>query len=146
MQGKTRLNGGVYHNQQWKESLPLKRISWYHQISMHYEVFIAEDILSTPFKQWLSVSEEKTIKNCPHFFYIFSYQMDLSEIHHSHFASKMQENSFKIIYLPNFTAELKAHPELTKRNLVNYKHWGFCSQTKDSATITFPGYRPVIIQ
>lgn len=149
--GELSLNGGVFQNSKWQDSLNFKRISWFHEFTLFYDINISQLTKDSPFVNWLSLDEKKEFLKCEDFIIVVAYSLDYDKISHNMFYSEMEKNSFHKIKLPNFRRHFRSHPDSEKLYLSLYELNGFCRNgessqeekytiSEDKVFISFPGF------
>ena len=88
--GEFNLRGGKFQNSEWKEILSFKRYSWYHEVTMLYDMMLSRLDSKSPFYDWLSNGEKKTINSCDDFYVMLDYSLDSKRV-----SKKMVENDVK---------------------------------------------------
>ena len=142
--GDFSMNGGVYKNQRWSGSLRFKRVSWFHEFSMFFDVNVTRFDIKSPFVNWLSADELAEINACKDFLITLSYAADEEKISQRMFLDEMARNGFDKIMLPNFETHLKLHPDFDRSSLSLYKLYGHCNKNGsgpvENITIGLPGF------
>ncbi len=140
--GNYTLNGGVAQNKTWTKGLTFKRVSWYHELFLAFDLNIINKKDLGEFKNWLSPDEREMVEGCHDFNITLSYSGDSKKISHTMFINSMRELGFQSVSVPTFYANLKMHPDFTKNSLTLYRVHGFCSKTEnsDELKISFPGF------
>ncbi len=146
-QKQEKISGGVFEQEEWKDALKFKRVSWYSEVNMHYEALIAPLEEKSPFRKWLSEDEKNMVKACTSFFIAQIYTIDSEIISHQMFISQVEKAGFKTFLIPHFAKELNAHPEVSWRNLKTYQVTGICNSQNNvlKMPISFPGFPAVMI-
>ncbi len=148
--GEFSIKGGVYKNQKWNDSLTFKRVSWFHEFSMFFDVNVVRFNNKGPFANWLSPDEVAEISGCRDFLISLTYSLDEDKISQRMFLDEMVRNGYDKIMLPNFEIHLKLHPDFDRSSLSLYKLYGHCKRTDSeivqSISVGFPGFSESIIK
>lgn len=135
------LKGGVYQNKSWDDKLNFKRISWYNEATMEYDVLIHKMSSDSKFANWLG-SDKKQLEKCSEY-YIGLLYADINKSQGIPLLTAQFSNlGFDQQSIMDFSDNLKAHPNYKDWRLFEYKIYGFC-KNKDSGkdlVISIPGY------
>ena len=142
------FTGGVYQEDSWKDEMQFKRISWYKEISLVYDVLFYKVDPTSKFYVWFSTSEKELVTSCEKFLVSIAYNLPGSGITHRIFKNEMLSNGYINYSIPNFVTNLKGHPDFTKWTLQSYKVEGYCLSKKlgTDIDINLPGYKQVRIK
>jgi len=137
------ISGGVFEDREWDETMKFRRMTWFKELSMLFDVRLAELNLDSPFANWMTEDEKKTVRDCGHFLISLSYALDSKRLSQSMYKKQMVKNGYRPIYLPNFSTHLKLHPDYSKSTLKLYRIVGYCSPNiaRNEVSISFPGYK-----
>ncbi len=144
--GKVVLKGGIYQKDIWSESLVLKRMSWYHGMTLYFDSLIWKADQNSPFAKWFSPAEKEFFLKCEKLLVTVSYSADPTKISHVNFREQMMLNGYDDVVLNNFSAYLKTHPSAQDWRVLNYKVMGYCKRSPtrlstNKLAINFPGFR-----
>lgn len=143
--GKVLFKGGVYKTESWDESLELKRLSWYHGMTLYYDLLFWEAELDSPFVKWFSAQEKEFFVKCEKFVVTVAYSADPNKISHVMAREQMKLNGYDDVIINNFANYFKSHPSAVEWKLTNYKVLGFCKRAPSRLNpkrvqINFPGF------
>lgn len=143
--GLVNINGGVYVNDSWDETLQFKRMSWYHGMTLYYDTLIWKADPSSPFTKWFSASEKEYFTRCETFLVTAGYSADPSRISHVNFREQMKLNGYDDVVINNFATYLRSHPMAPEWRLNNYKVLGYCKRSPSrlktpNLAINFPSF------
>lgn len=149
--GSVILRGGVYEDESWDKALKLKRVSWYHGVSLYYDLLLWRANLDSPFAKWFSPQEKEFFTKCEDFIVTAAYSADPAKISHINAREQMKLNGYDDVVLNNFSNYLKSHPSANDWRLQNYKVIGFCKRAPsrhgtDDLIINFPSFKQVEIE
>lgn len=138
--------GGAYKKEYWNDHLFMKRMSWYHGMTLYYDVIIWNADPDSNFAKWFSAAEKEYFGKCENFLVTIGYSADPTKISHVSFREQMKFNGYDDVVINNFAGYVKAHPSAIEWRLQNYKVIGFCkrSPTRMETTnlaINFPGFK-----
>ncbi|MDD0853924.1 hypothetical protein HBN50_12500 [Halobacteriovorax sp. GB3] len=144
-EGEFTLKRGVYKTSQWDESLEFKRISWFHELTLQFDLLITKLDDDTRFRKWLSPSEKALLADCRDHYLVLSYHLDSDKISKRMLFSDMERQGYKEYLLPNFQRNIKLHPDFELLSLQLYSLNLLCSKEEKSKdlSVTFPGYKSV---
>lgn len=143
--------GGVFHKKTWNENLVMKRMSWYHGMTLYYDVIIWNADLDSPFSNWFSPAEKEYFAKCENFIVAVGYSADPTKISHVNFREQMKLNGYDDVVINTFASYIKSHPSSIEWRFQNYKVLGFCkrsptSMATDKLTINFPGFKQLELE
>lgn len=144
--GQVKLVGGVYQKESWEEALAMKRMSWYHGMTLYYDALLWKADLNSPFSNWFSPAEKEYFTKCESFLVAAGYSADPSKISHVNFREQMKLNGYDDVVVNNFANYLKSHPSTNDWRLQNYKVLGFCKRSPSrlgtsKLAINFPSFK-----
>lgn len=136
------LDGGTNGEKSWNTSLEFKRLSWYQELTLSFDVMYARVGGSDPFYNWFSESEKEMVGECLDFYVTLLYAMDDSKIAAKHYIAQMDSYGYKKVLLPTFSSYVKNHPGFEMNSLKLYKILGFCRKEKiaKDLNIRFPNF------
>jgi hypothetical protein len=147
--GKLKLNGGMQEKAKWDDSLIFDRYSWFHELTLMYEVMIADYNLRSPFSNWLSQSQKRSISECASFKILMVYTLDSSKISKRSAMSSLEKRGYKQISISDFKDSLRLHPDVENLSLQLYDIYGYCKNTPPLGTpiaVNVPSYPEVLIK
>lgn len=141
-EGSFLLEGGVYKDKKWNDNLVFKRVSWYQELTLLYDVIMARVDESSPFYLWFSEHEKRTITECDDFYVSLNYALDPDKISQGMFRAEMEKAGYDEFLLPRFASYLKLHPDFERLALKLYSIYGYCrhKESKGEIKIHFPGF------
>lgn len=145
------FTGGSFKNETWDEFLKLKQVSWYHGMSLYYDMLLWKADLDSNFSKWFSPQEKEFFIKCEKFLVAVQYSADPSKISHVLAREQMHLNGYDDVVINHFASYLKAHPSSVEWKLENYKVVGYCKRApslvgKEQVVINFPGFLEVDIK
>jgi hypothetical protein len=151
--GQLKLRGGVYGSEQWSQSLAFERYSWFHELTLLFDVLIVKGDQLGPFDSWLSASELSQSRNCEEFNIVLVYGSDSDKISEHTFFEQTRLYGYDRQHIADFGSHLKLHPDFERLSLQLYKPYGLCKKNLafDSAStpttlrLNFPGFKEVTI-
>jgi len=141
------IRSGSYRNTQWSDSLELKRISWFYELTLLYDVMYGKIDKNSKFYNWFSAEEKMRIKYCSDILLSINYSLDSERISHQMFYKHLRDHSYDQIAVPEFSKSLKMHPDYKKLSLSLYKSSVFCKKSKATAPIyiNFPNFKEIVL-
>ncbi len=121
------LKGGRFAEKEWDDKLSFKRVSWYQDATLSYDLLIAELKESSPFINWLGSNKLK-LNQCSHFYITFLYASPTMSNGLYHLRQELMNNELEEVSVVDFAAEVKANRIIQDRNLWEYKVVGWCSK------------------
>ena len=145
--GHLKINGGRYGDKSWSKNLAFRRISWYHGMTLMFDLLYTKLDKNNPFYNWLSMSERRSLESCQDHVIVMSYQFDSKRISKSMLLNGAQKMGYKALLLKDFARHLKMHPDFSSLTPSLYDVDALCHQTgnKQSIPLNFPGFKQVLI-
>ena len=151
--GKIFITGGVYQDHSWDDSMVLRRASWYHGMTLHFDALFYPADENSPFAMWFSIDEKDYFKKCDPLLVSVTYSSDPRKIPFSLFKEQMMKNGFDDIVLNHFGSYLENHATYKDWNLGNYRIAGFCKrhpttfgkENEDKILVNFPSFSQLVI-
>ena len=142
------LKGGVKNKKVWKTDLHFNRVSWYHELTLFFDLLHTKLESNSPFNSWLSSSEKEIIEDCTDHLITLSYALDSQKISHKDLVNQLSDHGYKEFILPTFFRNLRLHPDFDQVSFNLYKIHGFCRKgpKKGELFLNFPGFEENIIK
>ncbi len=137
------LRGGVSAHRKWNDHLIFKRTSWYHEVNLLFDVFLAEVDLKSPFSLWPSENEKESLRRCLQSFYVLNYSLDANLASPQELISQFEKQGFSILQVPQFKKSLQLHPDFVSNSLHLYKVYAICLKDgphKTSLDVSLPSF------
>ncbi len=147
--GKLKLNGGMQEKAKWKDSIIFDRYSWFHELTLMYEVMITEYKLTSPFTNWFSKSQKRAISECASFKILMIYTIDSAKISKRSAMASLEKNGYRRIAITDFMDSLRLHPDMENLSLQLYDIYGYCKKTPSLGSpiaVNVPSYPEVLIR
>lgn len=137
------LKGGVFKSDEWDESLVLKKISWYRDSTILYELLFGQIKKESPFANWLE-KRKLDVSRCDEFYVGLIYADLMHALHGTTLVvAEIKESGLEEEGILDFSRHLRAHQNYKDWNLEKHKVLGFCrnkTKTKE-VLLTLPGYK-----
>jgi hypothetical protein len=142
------FTGGVHKKKSWDDKLFLDRLSWYHGVTLYYDLILWKADIDSPFANWFSAQEKEFFVKCEHLLVAAAYSADPAKISHVNAREQMKLNGYDDVVINNFASSFKAHPSAVDWKLENYKVMGYCKRSPSrleggNLQINFPGFEQV---
>lgn len=146
-EGTYDIKGGVYKNMKWDDSLTFKRISWFKELTLTFDIFMTQVKKEAPFYQWFSDDEKKLVESCLDSKVVLTYAWDPMQISREGFFAEAEKLGFERLSIPNFHSNVKMHPNFARINVYLYKTSLLCRKRigGEALAITFPGFNTVVL-
>jgi uncharacterized protein YozE (UPF0346 family) len=138
------MNGGVYRDKQWSDKLTFKRISWYQEASMEYDLMLHKLDESSNFANWMG-QDKSYLKECKDFYVALIYA-DFNARHLVSFLeNQFEEQGIKKVIINTFRENIRAHSNFSDWRLSQYKVEGFCRSegANEELFISVPGFQSI---
>ncbi len=142
------LRGGQIGQKVWNDTLLFKRLSWYTESTLLYDIYYTTLQEDSPFFAWASSDEKKAIQECSASFLVMAYQLDSDRLSHLDIEVFTQRAGFGKLSLTTFRNVMKTHPDFRRHFLQHYEIYGLCSKNVDQNTIllSLPNFDSVIMK
>lgn len=136
------LRNGTFNDKVWKEDLDFKRVSWYHELTLQFDVLFANISPQSSFNFWFSKEELDQMASCFDSKVVLAYSLDTKEIPYSTLYDQLEKSGYSRFDLMSFKKHLLAHPDSQINGFRLYHIFGICKKEDDhkSLIINFPGY------
>lgn len=147
-EGTFYLSNGTLADKTWNEDLSFQRYSWYHELTMQFDLMVTKVSAQSGFNFWFSKDELASMNNCKDARLVLAYSLDTKIIPYSMLYDHFDRSGYARIELPEFKRQLLQHPDSTMNSLRLYHVLGFCKKnlTSNQLVINFPGYSEKIIK
>lgn len=144
-QGGIDFTGGVSKDKRWEDALELKRQTWFYELSIVYDALYFTIDKTSPFYQWLSTDEKSDLSQCRKFLVAITYKNPTHAFSAQVLSRDLLKAGFLSISTPNFTENIKNHPDYRKWDLNYHRVQTYCqSNSKDNtAKVNVPGFQEV---
>lgn len=147
-EGRLILKNGVFANKMWNEDLVFQRNSWFHELSMSFDLMLAPFSALSSFNFWFSKDELDRVLKCADSRIVLAYSLDTKEIPYSTLYEQLEKSGYTRFELFEYQKYLLAHPDAQLNGLRLYHVFGICKKEADSKPliINFPGYLEKMIK
>lgn len=141
-EGRLVVKNGTFTDKVWNEDLVFQRASWYHELTLAFDIMQVHIPAQSSFNFWFSKDELDMLSKCADSRVMMAYSMDTKEIAYSSLYEQVEKSGFTRFDLPEFKKHLLAHPDAQQYGFRLYHIFGICKKTKDlkPLIINFPGY------
>ncbi|HXH76048.1 MAG TPA: hypothetical protein VNJ08_13845 [Bacteriovoracaceae bacterium] len=144
--GRVVYTGGIYQKEVWDDYMQMQRMSWYHGMTLYYDVIFWKADASSPFSKWFSAAEKEYFTKCESFIVTAGYSADPTKISHVNFREQMKLNGYDDVVINSFGSYIKSHPSSIEWRFQNYKVIGFCKRSPtrlgtSNLAINFSGFK-----
>ena len=145
--GNLVLRNGTYTDKRWREDLIFKRSSWYHELTLQFDVMLAYVSPQSAFNFWFSKNELDSMLSCSDSRVVMAYSLDTKDIPYSSLYEQIERAGYTRVDLNEFKKQLLQHPDAQLNGFRLYHIFGICKKHKDakSLNINFPGYLEKLI-
>jgi hypothetical protein len=144
-QGEMAVAGGVMNNQEWGDLLSFKRISWFKELTLNYDILYTPISKDSRFYAWFSPSEKRKIESCQQVWLLYNYSLDTRKVSHRDVLSQLKEQGFDTFPINHFHRQLSMHPNFEYLSMQVYKPQALCMLTGNSSEthLIIPGFKSV---
>lgn len=146
-EGKYLVRNGKYADKVWNDTLSFNRTSWYHELTMQFDLWLATVPPQSGFNFWFSKPELDDVQKCGDFRVALVYSQDTKIFPTYRLNEQLEFAGFKKIELMEFKKHLLNHPDSENNSTHLYQVYGICRDAKDtkSLVLNFPGYEEVTL-
>ena len=141
------LKNGTFTDKMWKEDLVFQRTSWYHELTLQFDLMLANIPPQSAFNFWFSKGELEEMVNCSDSRVVLAYSLDTKDIPYSSIYEQFEKSGYTRFDLLEFKKHLLQHPDAALNGFRLYHIFGICKKMKDAKPliVNFPGYLEKII-
>lgn len=146
-EGDLILKNGTFADKIWKENLVFQRNSWYHELTLQFDVMMAHVSPQSAFNFWFSKDELTSMAQCGDARVVMAYSLDTKDIAYSSLYDQLEKSGYTRFDLLEFKKQILQHPDAQLYGFRLYHIFAICKKTKDDKPliINFPGYSEKII-
>lgn len=147
-EGSFYLSNGTMADKTWKEDLNFERYSWYHELTLQFDLMVTRIAPQSGFNFWFSKDELASLNSCKDARIVFAYSLDTKILPYSMLYDQFDRSGYERMELPEFKRQLLQHPDATMNSLRLYHVLGFCNKKQKSSplVINFPGYSEKLLK
>ena len=141
------LRNGTYTDKSWREDLIFKRNSWYHELTLQFDLMLANVSPQSAFNFWFSKNELDSMVDCSDSRVVMAYSLDTKDIPYSSLYEQIEKAGYTRVDLSEFKKHVLQHPDAQLNGFRLYHIFGICKKRKDAKplNINFPGYLEKLI-
>ena len=140
------VSGGRSFDGSWGDALRFKRISWYREWSLVFDLFYTRLKPDSPFYGWISREEKSFLDKCQDYYIVMAYHPSSSVVSESFFLDRASRFGYERVFLNEFDKQLRMHPGMTFFSLPLYNIHALCRSGEQGGAIMaldLPGYNRV---
>lgn len=141
-EGSFVVRNGTAGDKIWKENLNLTRVSWYHELTMEFDIIMGSITPQSGFNFWFSAEELADANKCPDFKILMAYSLDTKILPYSLLNEQLEVAGYKKVDLLTFKKHFLQHPDSEMNSLRLYQVYGICRSDKNNKPLilNFPGF------
>jgi hypothetical protein len=141
-QGIFIVRNGTAGTNVWNENLKVTRVSWYHELTLQFDLMMAPIPPQSGFNFWFSKDELDAIAKCGDFRVVLAYSSDTKIIPYSSLNEQLDLAGFKKMDINTFKKNFLQHPDAEMNSLRLYQLYGVCRPSTDHKALifNFPGF------
>lgn len=141
------VRNGTAGDKVWNENLNLTRISWYHELTLEFDLMMASVPPQSGFNFWFSSAELQDAQKCEDFKVLMAYSLDTKTIPYSYLNEQLENAGYKKVDLMGFKKHFLQHPDAEMNSLRLYQVYGICRPSKESKPLilNFPGFTEKVL-
>ena len=148
VEGEFYLREGKIGEHRWDKALIFKKISWYTEMTLLYDILYTKLPEDSPFWHLFSDDEKKDLKGCSESFVVMSYELDPERMSDAQVENFVEQASFEKMALASFRETLATHPDFRRHFLHRYDIYALCRRDGGSSggiLLNFPHFDPKIM-
>ena len=141
------VKNGTAGDKVWNENLNFKRVSWYHELTLQFDLMLGAITPQSSFNFWFSKDELDYIGKCGEFKIVVAYSQDTKVIPYSYLNEQLENSGYKKVELLAFKKNFLQHPDSEMNSLRLYQVYGICRPDNigKSLIFNFAGYKEKIV-
>lgn len=136
-EGEFIVRNGTAGTNIWNENLKITRVSWYHELTLQFDLMLAPIAPQSSFNFWFSKEELEAIGKCGDFRVVLAYSWDTKIIPYSNLNEQLDLAGFKKLDLNTFKKNLLQHPDSEMNSLRVYQIYGICRPASEHKPLIF---------
>lgn len=146
-EGSFVVRNGTAGDKIWKENLTLTRVSWYHELTMEFDLIMGSISPQSGFNFWFSAGELAEIRKCQDFKVVMAYSLDTKILPYSILNEQLDLAGYKKIDLLTFKKHFLQHPDSEMNSLRLYQVYGICRSGNETKPLifNFPGFTEKVV-
>ena len=140
------LKGGRSGVTSWSDSLRFKRISWYREWSLVFDLFYTRLTPDSPFYGWMSPEEKDLLAQCTEHYIVMTYHSRSSVVSSAALLEGAARIGYQKVFLDGFDKQLRMHPGLMGLSLPLYVIHALCRSGPEAGgklAMDLPGFNRV---
>jgi hypothetical protein len=139
------IKGGVYEEKKWSGTLIFERTSWFHELSLYFDLLHYRIDTNSQFYHWFSLEDRKNFKGCKEKYIFVTYSLDTKISMEKKFIKQILEGQFEEIKIDNYIANLSHHPDFERFSLNRYSIKGYCKlkPVQNFLWVFLPGFQRI---
>lgn len=141
--GEFIVTDGRYNELIWNEDLIFHRTTWFYELSVLYDFFIAELPVNSNYRRWFTSSESISANNCAKFYIAGAYTSNDQRVNSNDIWNSFDTNKVKFSNVNGFYRHLSFSSKFITNSLASFKFWGICVKNIDEkidVQFAFPGF------
>jgi hypothetical protein len=137
------VKDGVSGSDHWKEDLIFYRMSWFHDVTLFYEVNTASFSPKSAYVAWFSPDEQKKIvSKCKQILLLVDYFYESRHVNAVYLKDELKQMGMEELSSPIFDKNLINNDDFSPLASRSYKNTVFCNPIKPLKFIelTVPGF------
>ena len=134
---------GRLGNDIWQEDLVFKRFSWFYELTLLYDFYIAEVPKESNYRRWLTAGESVSSNNCKRFYVAAVYAARDNRVNQNDLWKQFDTKRVQFTNVNGFYEHLSFSENFLTNSFNLYRFWGICVKSNSRKFITqlkLPGY------
>jgi len=138
---------GTYADKVWKEKLIFDRYSWLHELTLQFDMMVANVAPKSPFNFWFSKDELESMNKCDDARVVMAYSLDTKDVPYSTLYEQLEKSGYSRFELLEFKKQILHHPDAQAQALRLYHIFGICKKARNDKPliINIPGYTEKVL-
>lgn len=141
------MRNGTAGDKIWSENLKLTRVTWYHELTMEFDLIMGSISPQSGFNFWFSAGELAEVNKCQDFKIVLAYSMDTKVLPYSVLNEQLDLAGYRKVELLTFKKHFLQHPDSEMNSLRLYQVYGVCRAENQNKPLifNFPGFTEKVV-
>lgn len=146
-EGTLYIKNGTYSDKVWKDKLVFDRYSWYHELTLQFDLMLVNVAPKSPFNYWFSKDELESMNKCQDSRVLMAYSLDTKDVPYSSLYEQLEKSGYTRFELLEFKKHVLHHPDAQAQGLKLYHIFGICKKSSETKPliINIPGYSEKVL-
>lgn len=146
-EGEFLVRNGTAGAKVWNDVMKFTRVSWYHELTLEFDLMMAPISAQSGFNFWFSPEELEAKNKCSDFKIVLAYSADTKTLPYSHLNEQLDVAGYTKVDMLTFKKHFIQHPDSEMNSLRLYQVYGICRSSTEAKPLifNFPGYTEKVV-